>query len=49
MNERCWYFALVGSTPDSDEGLVDALTSIWLASVYGRPGARGPAPEREAA
>jgi TetR/AcrR family transcriptional regulator, ethionamide resistance regulator len=36
MNERCFYFALVDSEPGADARLVEALTSIWLSSLYGR-------------
>jgi AcrR family transcriptional regulator len=36
MNERCFYFAIVGAGPGSDEKLIDTLASIWLAAVYGR-------------
>jgi AcrR family transcriptional regulator len=35
MNERTFYFAIVGSDPASDAELSATLTSIWLASVYG--------------
>ncbi len=37
MNERCFYLAILGGLPGSDEELVDVLTAIWLASVYGAP------------
>jgi AcrR family transcriptional regulator len=35
MNERTFYFAIVGSDPVADGELVATLTSIWLAAVYG--------------
>ena len=35
MNERCFYFALVGTEAASDEQLVETLTWVWLRSVYG--------------
>jgi AcrR family transcriptional regulator len=43
MNERCFYFAIVGTGEATDPQLVDALTWIWLSAVYGAgaTGARG--------
>jgi TetR/AcrR family transcriptional regulator, ethionamide resistance regulator len=35
MNERCYYFAVVDTEPESDGELVDTLTAIWLSSIYG--------------
>jgi AcrR family transcriptional regulator len=35
MNERCFYLAVVDLQPESDDELVDALTAIWLSSIYG--------------
>ena len=35
MNERCFYFAVVDTEPESDGELVETLTAIWLASIYG--------------
>jgi AcrR family transcriptional regulator len=35
MNERSFYFAVVGTDRRSDARLEDALTHIWLAAIYG--------------
>lgn len=37
MNERCFYLALLGALPGSDEELAEVLTAIWLSAVYGSP------------
>jgi TetR/AcrR family transcriptional regulator, ethionamide resistance regulator len=37
MNERCFYFAVLGAPPGSDEELVEVLAAIWLSAVYGSP------------
>src|SRR4051812_25556107 len=34
MNERCFYLAVVDMQPESDDELVEALTAIWLSSIY---------------
>jgi TetR/AcrR family transcriptional regulator, ethionamide resistance regulator len=35
MNERSFYFAVVGTDPGSDTRLEEALTHIWLSAIYG--------------
>ena len=35
MNERSFYFAVVGTDPGSDPRLEDALTHVWLSAIYG--------------
>ena len=35
MNERSFYFAVVGTAPGSDSRLEDALTHVWLSAIYG--------------
>jgi AcrR family transcriptional regulator len=35
MNERTFYFAVVDALGEPDARLVEALTSVWLAAVYG--------------
>ena len=40
MNERCFYLALLESDAMGDKQLVEALTSIWFASLYGPAAAR---------
>jgi TetR/AcrR family transcriptional regulator, ethionamide resistance regulator len=38
MSERAYYLAAIGHPAFSDEGrLVDALTEVWTAAVYGLP------------
>jgi TetR/AcrR family transcriptional regulator, ethionamide resistance regulator len=43
MNERSFYFAVVGTDPRSDAELEDALAFIWLSAVYGERGNAGTA------
>jgi len=35
MNERSFYFAVVGTDHESDTRLEDALTHVWLSAIYG--------------
>jgi TetR/AcrR family transcriptional regulator, ethionamide resistance regulator len=35
MNERCFYYAVAAGDPSEDAALVDTLTGVWMASVYG--------------
>jgi AcrR family transcriptional regulator len=38
MNERAWYLAAIGHSGFTDEArLVNALTDVWQASIYGFP------------
>ena len=37
MNERCYYFAISAGDPTDDPALVETLTGVWLASIYGTP------------
>lgn len=36
MNERCFYYAVSVGDPADDAELVETLTCVWLASIYGR-------------
>jgi AcrR family transcriptional regulator len=42
MNERCFYLAVAGLGHGSDAELVDALTAIWVSSIYGLAAPRAP-------
>ena len=35
MNERSFYYAVSAASPGDDPKLVDTLTAVWVASVYG--------------
>lgn len=38
MNERCFYYAVSAGDPADDSALVETLTGVWLASLYGELG-----------
>ncbi|HEY3189241.1 MAG TPA: TetR/AcrR family transcriptional regulator [Solirubrobacteraceae bacterium] len=40
MNERSFYYAISAGDPADDPKLVDTLTGVWLASIYGVTRAR---------
>lgn len=35
MNERCFYYAVSVGEPREDPALVETLTGVWLAAIYG--------------
>ncbi|HLM63215.1 MAG TPA: TetR/AcrR family transcriptional regulator [Acidimicrobiales bacterium] len=39
LGERIYYLAAIGVPPfDDEQVVVDVLTEVWMATVYGRPG-----------
>ena len=35
MNERCFYYAVSATDPADDDQLVETMTGVWAAAVYG--------------